>query len=66
MLRLRLTEGLSDSAFFTRFSEHLPQKMFDVARTLEPYGLLTVKNDTIALTKQGFLVSNSVIGKLLE
>ena len=66
MLRLRLTEGLCDTTFFARFGEHLPQKMFDAAHALEPYGLLTVKNDTIALTKQGFLVSNSVIGKLLE
>lgn len=66
MLRLRLTEGLSDRAFFVRFGEHLPQKMFDTARTLEPYGLLHVSDDTIRLTKQGFLVSNSVIGKLLE
>ena len=66
MLRLRLTEGLSDSAYFARFGEHLPQKMFDTAKALETYGLLAVKNGTIALTKQGFLVSNSVIGKLLE
>ncbi len=66
MLRLRLTEGLSDTAYFARFGEHLPQKMFDAAKVLEPHGLLTVSDDTIALTKQGFLVSNSVIGKLLE
>ncbi len=66
MLRLRLTEGLTDTAYYARFGEHLPQKMFDTAKALEPYGLLTVKDNTIALTKQGFLVSNSVIGKLLE
>ena len=66
MLRLRLTEGLSDAAYFDRFGEHLPQKMFDAAKVLEPHGLLTVSDDTIVLTKQGFLVSNSVIGKLLE
>lgn len=66
MLRLRLTEGLSDAAFFKRFGEHLPQAMFDTAKTLEHHGLLTVKNDTIALTKKGFLVSNAVIGKLID
>ncbi len=65
MLRLRLTEGLRDSAFFARFGESLPQKMFDTARTLEPYGLLHISGDTIALTKRGFLVSNSVIGRLI-
>ncbi len=66
MLRLRLTEGLSDRAFFARFGEHLPETMRKKAKTLEPYGLLTVKDNTIALTKQGFLVSNSVIGALLD
>ncbi|MBQ7598516.1 MAG: radical SAM family heme chaperone HemW [Clostridia bacterium] len=66
MLRLRLTEGLNDRAFFARFGEHLPEGVFAKAKALEPHGLLTVKDGTIALTKQGFLVSNSVIGKLLD
>ena len=64
MLRLRLTEGLSDAAFYARFGEHLPEGVFAKAKALEPHGLLTVKDGTIALTKQGFLVSNSVIGSL--
>ena len=66
MLRLRLTQGLCDEAFYARFGEHLPQGMFTAAKALEAHGLLTVRDDTIALTKEGFLVSNSVIGKLLE
>ena len=66
MLRLRLTEGLSDAAFFARFGKHLPQNTFNAAARLEPLGLLTVQNGTIALTKRGFLVSNAVIGSLTE
>ena len=66
MLRLRLTEGLCDDAFFARFHRPLPQEMFEEAKMLESHGLLTVQNGCITLTKQGFLVSNSVIGKLLE
>ena len=66
MLRLRLAEGLSDAAFFERFGEHLPQAMLAKAKELEQYGLLRVTDDTIALTKQGFLVSNAVIGKLID
>ena len=66
MLRLRLTQGLCDEAFYARFGEHLPQGMFTAAKALEAHGLLTVRGGTIALTKEGFLVSNSVIGKLLE
>ena len=66
MLRLRLTQGLSDKAFFDRFGEHLPQELFTAAKQLESHGLLTVHGDTIALTKDGFLVSNSVIGTLID
>ncbi len=66
MLRLRLTEGLSDKAFFDRFGEHLPESVFRKAASLEKHGLLTVQNSTTALTKRGFLISNSVIGSLTE
>ena len=66
MLRLRLTQGLCDAAFYARFGEHLPTEMFTAAKELARHGLLTVHGDTIALTKEGFLVSNGVIGKLLE
>ena len=65
MLRLRLTEGLSDGAFYERFGRHLPEEMFRRAKTLEKHGLLRVTDDTITLTKRGFLVSNSVICELL-
>ena len=65
MLRLRLTEGLSDRAFFERFGRHLPEGTFQKAKALEVHGLLRVMDDTIALTKQGLLVSNSVICELL-
>ena len=40
--------------------------MDEAAKQMEAHGLLTADDDTIALTKDGFLVSNSVIGKLLE
>ncbi len=66
MLRLRLTEGLSDDAFFNRFGKYLPQTVFDAAARLAPHGLLTVQDGTIALTKQGFLLSNRVIGTLTD
>ncbi|MBR6313315.1 MAG: radical SAM family heme chaperone HemW [Clostridia bacterium] len=66
MLRLRLSEGLSDDAFFDRFGKHLPQTVFDAAARLAPHGLLTVQDGTIALTKQGFLLSNRVIGTLTD
>ena len=66
MLRLRLTQGLCDNDFYERFGEHLPTEMFTAAKALARHGLLTADGDTISLTKDGFLVSNGVIGKLLE
>ncbi|MBQ6092272.1 MAG: radical SAM family heme chaperone HemW [Clostridia bacterium] len=65
MLRLRLAEGLSDGAFRERFGKHLPEGMFRKAKVLETHGLLRVTQDTIALTKRGFLVSNAIIGELV-
>ena len=66
MLRLRLAEGLSDGDFFARYRKHLPNALFDAANTLERHGLVTVQNDTVALTPQGFLLSNRVIDALLS
>ena len=33
---------------------------------LEKHNLLKIENETISLTPEGFLISNSIIGKLLE
>ena len=66
MLRLRLAEGLSDGDFFARYRKHLPNALFDAANTLKRHGLVTVQNDTVALTPQGFLLSNRVIDALLS
>ena len=38
---------------------------FVKAESLQKHGLITIDNDHIALTVKGFLVSNSVIWKLL-
>ena len=66
MLALRLSEGLSDERFFRRFSSRLPEKLFERAKELEKHGLLSVKDKTISLTPDGFLLSNSVIGELID
>jgi len=53
MLALRLTEGFSSPS----------ARMIEQARKLP--GLATVNNNCIKLTREGFLLSNTVIGKLL-
>ena len=62
MLALRLTEGVTPEALQT---DTLPAELLQKASQpfLQPY--LTVSEDRIALTKEGFLVSNAVIAELL-
>ena len=62
MLRLRLTEGLSLSEF-----EALGGDSEAMKRTLStiPTEYFSINGDVISLTPKGFLVSNTIIGKLL-
>ncbi len=66
MLALRLSEGLVYDKYYERFSEKLSDTFLCAAHQLESAGLLTIGNDAICLTVKGFLVSNAVIGYLLE
>ena len=65
MLALRLTEGLIFENFEKRYGKKLPESISEKARLLQSHGLVTVDGSRIALTKQGFLLSNSVICELL-
>ncbi|NLP26853.1 MAG: radical SAM family heme chaperone HemW [Clostridiales bacterium] len=60
MLQLRLKEGLC----LTKFNNKLDSIM-NKAIPFEKMGLLTISDNTIALTAKGFLVSNAIIGGLL-
>lgn len=66
MLALRLTEGLIFEFFESRFGKKLPDGIVTKAKALEKHGLVAVDSKRISLTKQGFLLSNSVICSLLE
>lgn len=66
LLALRLTEGLSRMKFMQRFGRALPQGLVRKAAMLARAGLLTDDGERIALTRDGFLVSNAVIGTLLD
>ncbi len=60
MLALRLAEGLREEDFRRRFGRSIPEEMY---RKAEKYGpdLVTVGDGSIALTPQGFLISNTII-----
>ncbi|MGN0171575.1 MAG: radical SAM family heme chaperone HemW [Acutalibacteraceae bacterium] len=64
MLRLRLTAGLQAEAFAARFHTPLPSDWFDRARCL-PAHLVQADKGVIRLTKEGFLLSNTLIPRIL-
>ncbi len=66
MLRLRLTEGLLFASCSARYPEVDLAPLKAAAEPLVKHGLVTLDEQRLALTVQGFLVSNSVIGRLLE
>lgn len=66
MLALRLCEGLKYGEFKKRFGKSIPHALTAKAKELEKHGLLTVTDGGISLTANGFLVSNSIIGALIE
>ena len=65
MLRLRLTDGLIFDDVLKRLGHGIPEFMLDKARLFEKNGLTKVTPDRIALTREGFLVSNAIIAELL-
>nr|HQH63888.1 hypothetical protein [Clostridiales bacterium] len=66
MLALRLSEGFDAAAAGLRYPGLALEKLFAVARPLERAGLLHFTKNGLALTRKGFLLSNAVIGRLLE
>lgn len=64
MLRLRLSEGLSLTEAKARYG-YDPDALRKKAAAYAKAGLLRLDSERIALTPEGFLVSNSLIGKLI-
>lgn len=66
MLRMRLTEGLRAEAVQQRFGHGIPAEMREAARRLEAYGVIHQDEESLRLTRKGFLLSNTVIARLLQ
>ena len=66
LLGLRLREGITHARYRERFGTDIPPSVLHKSRQLLPTGYLTLTPDGIALTPQGFLVSNAVIAFLLS
>lgn len=65
MLRLRLTEGLTQSTVRARFGHGIPEPLLQRAAGFAAQGLVTLSPEAVALTRQGFLLSNRIIADLL-
>ena len=61
MLRLRLTEGIVFSEFEKRFSHRFDESKKEKARFFKEKGLVDIDESHLSLTREGFLVSNSLI-----
>lgn len=66
MLALRLTEGLRAADCRARFGHGIPDAMRRAAQPLVRAGLVRMTDEALSLTEDGFLLSNSVIGMLLD
>ena len=64
LLRLRLTAGLTETGFAARFGDAIPAAWRRRAAAL-PGTLVTADAAGIRLSRQGFLVSNTLIGHIL-
>ncbi len=61
MLKLRLTEGIDFKEFEKKFSHPFGEDKKEKARTLQKKGLVNIDESGLSLTRNGFLLSNSVI-----
>ena len=66
MLSLRLREGLSVDYLKDEYDYELNKNLIRTLNNLSNEGLVDFTNNTISLTKKGFLVSNSVINYIID
>ena len=65
MLRLRLNDGICYNEYRQRFGTAFPSAYIKRAQTLSEAGLIKMHGSGFCLSREGMLVSNSVIGFIL-
>lgn len=65
MLRLRLCEGITEEGTMEKFGFKIPDSLIKKAARFAEQGLLVCDRRGVRLTKEGFLVSNTVISELI-
>lgn len=65
MLRLRLKKGIIFSEFSKRYGKELSSEIIKKAKLFEKQDLIRVTDESISLTRAGFLLSNTIISELI-
>ncbi len=65
MLKLRLTEGVLESEVKERFGFKIPEKLRLGAEKFIDLGLVCADENSLRLTRKGFLLSNSILAEIL-
>ena len=65
MLRLRLKEGLKFADYYERYNKEITKHMKAKAELFAKQGFMKVTEDSISLTREGFLLSNTIISELI-
>ena len=65
MMHLRLAEGIDLAGYEARFGASFAEGKEDTIEKYKRAGMLTCDEERIALTEQGFYISNSILSELL-
>ncbi|MBR2413927.1 MAG: radical SAM family heme chaperone HemW [Clostridia bacterium] len=66
MLKMRLTKGLTHADCKEKFGFHIPSALLKRAEQYEKHKLLTIDENGLSFTPEGFLLSNSILSDLLD
>ena len=65
MLNLRLVEGLNEDKVFERFGHNIPKEIYEKSKIFIDNGYMISTENGLALTRNGFLMSNSILAEIL-
>lgn len=65
MLNLRLVEGLNESKVLECFGHKIPQELYKKSQIFIDNEYMTENNNGLALTRKGFLMSNTILAEIL-
>ena len=66
MLRLRLADGIIFKDFEKRYSKKISEKFLEKAEVFAKKKYININENSLSLTREGFLISNYIISELME